>query len=179
SSDSFVLEPNLNKLPQFAPAQTPPAEASPASEQALSRSSTAQPSAAPATRASAPPPPPPPPPPPAPARTAQQAADDAGQVAEITVTGSRLERGDYEARAPVAAIVDAAPLDGKWNACTLDDPRRNPTACRSSARLSEGLALAWQGDLDAAIRAFGRALAAEPGLALAYLNRGLAYKQKG
>jgi len=187
SLESAVPGSNLSKLPQSVPAQTqaPSVEATFASEPARSQRSAVQPSASPATRASAlpppppPPPPAPPPPPPAPARAARQAAADAGGVDQVTVSGSRIERDGYAARAPIAPVADAAPLDGEWNACTLDDPRRNPTACRSSARLSEGLALAWQGDLDAAIRAFGRALAAEPGDALAYLNRGLAYQRKG
>jgi tetratricopeptide (TPR) repeat protein len=134
----------------------------------------AQPPAAPAPRAPAPPPPA--------ARAARQAAAEAAAAedsAQIMVTGSRVARDGYEARAPSPAPVDAAPLDGEWNACTLYDPRRNPTRCRSSAQVSEGLALAWQGDLDRAIRAFDRAIAAEPDLALAYLNRGLAYRQQG
>jgi tetratricopeptide (TPR) repeat protein len=113
---------------------------------------------------------------------AAEAAED--EERRIVVTGSRVERGDVEARAPIAAVADAAPLDGEWNACTLHDPRRNPTVCRSSAgraaaQLDGGLARAWQGDLDGAIRAFDRAIAAEPDLALAYLNRGLAWQARG
>jgi tetratricopeptide (TPR) repeat protein len=108
---------------------------------------------------------------------AESVADE--EDANIVVTGSRVAATGYEARAPIPAVTDAAPLDGEWNACTLNDPRRNPTRCRASAQVSEGLSLAWQGDLDRAIRAFDRAITAEPGLALAYLNRGLAYRQKG
>jgi tetratricopeptide (TPR) repeat protein len=113
---------------------------------------------------------------------AETAADDEDR--SIVVTGSRIERGDFESRTPIAAVADLAPLDGEWNACTLHDPRRNPTVCRSSAgraaaQLDDGLALAWQGDLDRAIQSFGRAIAAEPDLALAYLNRGLAWQAKG
>ena len=175
-----AIEANLDKLPQFVPAQAPSAAADSAAASAtgesnLARLPAAPPRAAPAQRAAAPPPPAP--------RKARQAAAEAAaeedEDANIVVTGSRVERGDFETRAPIAAVVDAAPLDGEWNACTLSDPRRNPTVCRDSAQFNEGLALAWQGDLDRAIRAFDRAIAAEPDLALAYLNRGLAWRAKG
>lgn len=96
------------------------------------------------------------------------------------VTGSRVE-GDF--RAPIPSVRDEASLDGKWNACTLHDPRRNPTRCREGGRSAEqldnGLALAWRGDLDRAIAEFDRAITASPDLALAYLNRGLAYQEQG
>lgn len=166
-----AIESNLNKLPQFLPAAPPApaasADAAATSESNLSRLPAAPPRAAPAQRATA-------------ARTEAEAeADD-----RIEVTGSRIERSDFESRTPIVAVADVAPLDGEWNACTLRDPRRNPTACRSSAgraaaQLDDGLALAWQGDLDRAIRAFDRAIAAEPDLALAYLNRGLAWQARG
>jgi tetratricopeptide (TPR) repeat protein len=134
----------------------------------------APPSAAPALRTPAPGP--------APAQRARQAVAEAAadeEDGQIMVTGSRVERGDFAARAPITAVADLAPLDGEWNACTLHDPRRNPTVCRDSAEINDGLALAWQGDLDRAIRSFDRAIAAEPDLALAYLNRGLAWQEKG
>jgi hypothetical protein len=180
-----AIEASLNKLPQFVPAQTPsgtvaPADAPATSATNTSRLTAAPPRASPALLAPAPPPPPPP------ARTARQAAAeaDADEDSRIVVTGSRVERGDFEARTPIAAVADAAPLDGAWNACTLHDPRRNPAACRESAgqaatQLNRGLALAWQGDLDRAIEAFDRAIAADPDLALAYLDRGLAWQSKG
>jgi len=173
------VEANVNKLPQFAPADRPAAaaDAAVAGEATLAQRAAPPPPAAAALRPS---PPPPPPPPPAP-RVARQAAAEAAvdeADANIVVTGSRRESAP-EARAPIPAVADAAPLDGAWNACTLDDPRRNPTVCRGSTRASEGLALAWQGNLDRAIRAFDRAIAAEPDLALAYLNRGLAWQRKG
>lgn len=178
-----AVESNLNKLPQFVPAQTPPARDTFADAPAAGERSLAQ--------LPAPPPPPAPvaaAPGPAgasPALRAQRARQEVAEAAaedesdSIVVTGSRVARGGYEARAPIATVADVAPLDGAWNACTLRDPRRNPTVCRSSARLSEGLSLAWQGDLDRAIEAFGRAIAAEPDSSLAYLNRGLAYQQRG
>ena len=149
------------------------------------------------------PPPPPPvaavqaPPPAAPAQRAaaaapaaprarQEAAETAADEddSNIVVTGSRVDSSGYEARAPIPAVTDAAPLDGEWNACTLQDPRRNPTKCRdfagrAAAQFDDGLTLAWQGELDRAIRAFDRTIVAEPDLALAYLNRGLAWQAKG
>jgi hypothetical protein len=170
-----------------APAETPAAAAAAAKAaappaEAVGAAAEASAGTVPALRAPPPPPPPPPTPPPPVAQRARQAtADTAADAADtdVVVTGSRVERGYAEARAPIASFADAAPLDGEWNACTLRDPRRNPTRCRASAQVSEGLALAWQGDLDRAIRAFDRAVAAEPDSALAYLNRGLAWQQKG
>lgn len=162
SDDAFAaMDSNLNRLPAFAPPPPPPASAASAPAKA-----------APALRA-------------APvAQRAGQATADAAEASEeedrrIVVTGSRVERSELESRAPIAAVADIAPLDSEWNACTLRDPRRNPTVCRVSAQLGQGLALAWQGDVARAIRAFDRAITADPNSSLAYLNRGLAYQQQG
>ena len=78
------------------------------------------------------------------------------------------------------------------NSCTILDQRRDLSACRAfadpaargvtgraAAQLTDGLNLAWQGELDRAIDAFDRAIRAAPNLSIAYLNRGLAYQSKG
>jgi hypothetical protein len=132
---------------------------------------------------------PPLPPPPPPAAVSDEASD------QVVVTGSRA--------APAASFgrIDASnrsviehnpPTDDAWNACTVLDPRRNLRACRgvidpgapgpagrAAAHSSDGLTSAWQGDLDRAIDAFGRAIAAAPNYSFAYLNRGLAWQRKG
>jgi tetratricopeptide (TPR) repeat protein len=94
------------------------------------------------------------------------------------VTGSRVSR--------------AASQRGDWNACTVNDPKRQLDKCQSSAagkansaadvaagHIAEGLALSWDGELDQAIAAFGAAIAAKPRSSSAYLNRGLAYQRQG
>jgi tetratricopeptide (TPR) repeat protein len=45
--------------------------------------------------------------------------------------------------------------------------------------VAEGLSRAWNNDLDGAITAFDAAIALQPRLAFAYLNRGLAYQRLG
>ena len=143
----------------------------------------------------APPPPPPPPPPaataasPAPTRGmslarrqdsgAGAAAKSVGRVAasdnnDVIVTAQRVRRSG----------AGYATTRGAWNACTVNDPRRNLAACRADkgeagAMLGEGLAKAWQGDERAAIAAFDRAIALEPKSAQAWLNRGLARANAG
>lgn len=144
--------------------------------------------------AALPPPPPAPPPPPPPAAMARREIASAraspdevaeeGLGQEIMVTGSRVA-------APVSQQqrkMEAQARAGDWTACTLDDPRQNPKACeamanagspRAAVRHAEGLRLAWQGDPDGAIRAFDDAIRLSPRLSIAYLNRGLAYREKG
>lgn len=175
-----AIRSNLDQLPQFAPepvTATGPAEAPAVRETNLSRLPVAPP-AAPAQRAAA-------------GRAEAEAEADAGQ--RIVVTGSRIQRQDYNSTTPMVTVneeVRQASLD--WSACTLLDPRRDVDACRASAdpavrgargragaQLADGLTLAWQGDLDRAIAAFGRAIDTAPDLSIAYLNRGLAYQQKG
>jgi hypothetical protein len=110
----------------------------------------------------------------------------------IVVTGSRIERQDFDSATPVTVVNEALLDDGDWDTCTLRDTSHDAGACRAFAdpaargaagraatRLAEGLALAWQGDLDRAVTAFDRAIEADPDLAAAYLNRGLAYQEKG
>jgi len=111
------------------------------------------------------------------------------------VTGSRVARPDFNSNSP-AVSVDEAILQnsssGIPNSCTILDQRRDLGACRAladprapgvagraAAQLSDGLTLAWQGNIDRAIEAFGRAIDADPDLSIAYLNRGLAYQSKG
>jgi tetratricopeptide (TPR) repeat protein len=104
----------------------------------------------------------------APSRTAD--TDDR----DIVVTGSRRRPSPADRR-------------GDWNACTIDDPKQDPAMCRKHAAgdariapmMTDGLSLAWQGETDAAIAAFDRAVALAPRDAAAYLNRGLAYRRKG
>ncbi|MEG3177658.1 hypothetical protein U1872_15565 [Sphingomonas sp. RB3P16] len=97
-------------------------------------------------------------------------------VNDIVVTGSRVSRGRRTTER------------GDWNACTLDDPRRDLRKCKSAigratntaaVSLSEGLTLGWQGDWAAAVEAFTQAIAAKPRSGFAYLNRGLAYRHSG
>ncbi|WP_206434891.1 tetratricopeptide repeat protein, partial [Sphingomonas koreensis] len=98
----------------------------------------------------------------------------------VVVTGTRLPRSR------------AASRRGDWNACTVHDPMQRLSGCKhlvnpaakgdagiAAARLADGLALAWQGDWDAAVRAFDQAIALEPRRAFAHLNRGLAYQRNG
>lgn len=107
-------------------------------------------------------------------------ADEDSGGGDVVVTGARRGRADpYAAR-------------GDWNACTVMDPGQSLRGCKAliglgskgpageaAARLSDGLTLAWRGDLDGAIAAFDRAIALKPKFAFAYLNRGLAFQRQG
>ncbi len=107
-------------------------------------------------------------------------ADEDSGGGDVVVTGARRGRANpYAAR-------------GDWNACTVIDPGQSLRGCKAligigakgpageaAARLSDGLTLAWRGDLDGAIAAFDRAIALKPKFAFAYLNRGLAYQRQG
>jgi len=106
-------------------------------------------------------------------------ADEESGGSDIVVTGARRRPNAYAAR-------------GDWNACTVIDPQESLRGCKAllgigakgpageaAARLSDGLALAWRGDLDGAIAAFDHAIALKPKFAFAYLNRGLAYQRNG
>jgi tetratricopeptide (TPR) repeat protein len=93
---------------------------------------------------------------------------------DIVVTGARVRSSPANRR-------------GDWNACTVDDPAQDADRCRTrlsrDARaapvLTEGLSLAWRGETDGAIAAFGRAIAIAPRDPAAYLNRALAFRRKG
>lgn len=99
----------------------------------------------------------------------------AGDNSDVIVTAQRVRRSG-----PAYAMTR-----GAWNACTVDDPRRNLAACRAGAKgeagakLGEGLAKAWEGDERAAIAAFDRSIALDPKSAQAWLNRGLARANAG
>jgi hypothetical protein len=115
-----------------------------------------------------------------PTAVASGTADEGSDSNQIVVTGARARRPNaYAAR-------------GDWNACTVIDPQESLRGCRgligigakgpageAAARLSDGLALAWRGDLDGAIAAFDQAIGLKPKFAFAYLNRGLAYQREG
>ncbi len=98
---------------------------------------------------------------------------------DVVVTGTRVSKSKPLGR-------------GDWNACTVADPSRSLSRCKTladkaakavrdqaDAHLSAGLKQAWDGDMDGAIDAFDAAIAAAPGLSAAYLNRGLAYDRQG
>jgi len=106
-------------------------------------------------------------------------SDAADEENEVVITGTQV-RGS------------AAADRGDWNACTVNDPRRNLGSCKSrvntaaegrsgqaATHLADGLSRAWEGDLDGAIKAFDQAIATSPRYAFAYLNRGLAYQRMG
>jgi len=115
-----------------------------------------------------------------PVAVASRKADDEDEGAlDVVVTGARRRANAYAAR-------------GDWNACTVIDPQESLRGCKgligigakgpageAAARLSDGLALAWRGNLDGAIAAFDQAIALKPRFAFAYLNRGLAYQRQG
>lgn len=141
--------------------------------------------AAPLLERAAPAPPPPPPPPPPPA--AMAAADEASDAANIVVTGSRVS-GRAKAQARIENRYANA---GAWNACTVDDPRKDPAACNRAQRLrsgaagesaglvGQGLDRAWQDDDAGAINAFDQAIKASPRSGQAWLNRGIVRARQG
>jgi len=116
---------------------------------------------------------------PPPAAMASNAEDRDDDAANIIVTGSRRDSPALYRR-------------GDWNACTVGDPEQSLDGCRrlvdpgakgvagrADAQLATGLSLAWDGDMEGAIAAFGRAIALRPRFAFAYLNRGIAYQRDG
>jgi hypothetical protein len=135
---------------------------------------------APVAAALAVPPPPPPPPPvaladaaPSPPLLARARVADS-----IMVTGSRVSKRSVER--------------GDWNACTVDDPKRDIAICSQSlgasgpgpdgtatAHLADGVSRAWRGDWDGAIQSFDAVIAIAPESGDAYLNRSLAYARLG
>lgn len=109
-------------------------------------------------------------------RKAAARTDSSEDASDVVVTATRVNGN--EARA-----ARAASRRGDWNACTIDDPRQSVDACRKrvdpATPLGEGIVKAWEGDLDGAIGAFDRAIAAQPRKAAAWLNRGLAHAREG
>lgn len=99
---------------------------------------------------------------------------------DVVVTGSRVRRPDMASRR------------GDWNACTVDDPAQSLAGCgalanagakgdegRAAARVAEGLSHAWNGENDGAVNDFSAAIAIQPRMAMAYLNRALVYQRLG
>ncbi|WP_404371495.1 hypothetical protein AB5I39_04085 [Sphingomonas sp. MMS24-J45] len=132
--------------------------------------------AAPAPVAEAMPAPPPPPPPPPPASAAYAAAPQA-KAAPVALAARRAADDTASQEIVVSGSRIRAAPRGDWNACTVDDPTQRLRGC--GAAISDGLTKAWQGDWGAAIAAFDAAIAREPKLGAAYLNRGLAYWRSG
>jgi tetratricopeptide (TPR) repeat protein len=107
----------------------------------------------------------------------------------IVVTGSRVTRPNLSSPAPVTVAPDvrnalpalgaARSRRGDWNACTVDDPARSLSGCAAGGRVAEGVALAWRGEWDEAVKAFDRAIADSPRSSSAYLNRGMARRRTG
>src|SRR4051812_44744929 len=123
----------------------------------------------------------------------QAAAREPSAESNLVVTGSRIRRqgllgpgASEQAREDRPAAAKSAGR-GDWNACTIDDPRRDLGGCgraidprtKSGADLADGLSLAWQGDPPGAVAAFARAIHKTPRSAVAYLNRGIAYRRMG
>ena len=132
--------------------------------------------------------PPPAPPPPA----AMVAAPDARAVASASAARATLSDGARDDIVVTGSRVSNAATNrvvrGDWNACTVDDPDHRLRGCRAATRsnrgdvathLADGLTKGWQGDWDASIAAFDAAIALQPKLAVAHLNRGLAYWRSG
>lgn len=171
-------EPDTQAPPPAEIAALEPRPAAPATPrqpptiQAVPPAITSEPVPAEMAAPSAPPPmmapAPAPEPMPAPAQSRFAKAEDLDEKA-IVVTGSRVTS---PGRARAAPRPD-------WQACTVDDSRADPAACKSlNPAIAAGVSQAWQGDTPAAIAAFDRAIARRPS-ATAYLNRGLAYAQTG
>jgi hypothetical protein len=177
--------PKLRPPQQAAPPGAPPAAASASPPDSSIADAKSLPQAldeVPPNRVSAPAPP-----------VARPAASAEVSDRAIVVTGSRVARRNFESSSPITTVsTEVLDAQGDWNACTLLDPRRDLSACRAfadpsargatgraAAQLEDGLALAWQGELDRAIDSFDRAIRANPDLPVAYLNRGLAYQSNG
>ena len=117
-------------------------------------------------------------------------------VAPPPMVMAKAERDERASDNIVVTGIRASPQKaagrGDWNACTLNDPKRDLSGCGSlinpgakgsagqaAARVADGLSLGWRGDMDGAISAFDQAISLQPRLSIAYLNRGLAWQRKG
>lgn len=109
-------------------------------------------------------------------KAAGRVASEEDEAAEVVVTGTLINSADARASR-------AASRRGDWNACTIDDPQRSVERCRKrvdpATPLGEGIVEAWEGDLDGAIAAFDRAIAAQPRKPAAWLNRALVHAREG
>ncbi|WP_375195345.1 tetratricopeptide repeat protein [Sphingobium sp.] len=167
--------PAIAQAPASSPPPPPPAQkaSEPAPPPPVEHAMTAPPAAAP--------------PPPAPAMAAN---------AGIAAKRSRMAGESEDAREIVvtSARIDPTLLRGRgdWNACTVQDPKRDVALCKKlidphargdrasvNAHMADGLVHAWQGDWGGAIAAFDKAVEVAPKSAEAYLNRGLAYQAQG
>lgn len=167
--------PAITQAPASAPPPPPPAQkaSEPSAPPSVEHAMTAPPAAAP--------------PAPAPAMAAN---------AGIAAKRSRMAGESEDAREIVVTSVRIDPTllrgRGDWNACTVQDPKRDVALCKKlvdphargdrasvNAQMADGLAHAWQGDWDGAIAAFDKAIEVAPKSAEAYLNRGLAYQAQG
>lgn len=110
-------------------------------------------------------------------------AEGSADMRDVVVTGSRASLG-YAPAEPRRQM--------NWNPCTVDASEHSMAECgalidpgaegdkgRAAARVSDGLAQAWRGDLSGAINDFSAAIKSQPRLAIAYLNRGLTYRRLG
>jgi tetratricopeptide (TPR) repeat protein len=120
---------------------------------------------------------------------APTASADQGSADNIVVTGSRVSRSNLTSNTPTIVATRSATRVAQ--ACTIEDANEDLRACtriadpaaagakgRAATALADGLTRAWAGDTDGAIAAFDRAIGQSP-LAIAYLNRGLAWQRKG
>ena len=125
------------------------------------------------------------PPPPAVLANAEVSARRANKTADGEAAGDIVVTS-------VRADPDLLSGRGDWNACTVQDPQQNLTACkrqvdpgakgdrgRVGAPMADGLTRAWQGDWRDAVAAFDKAIAVAPKSAQAYLNRAMAYQALG
>jgi Tetratricopeptide repeat len=139
-------------------------------------------------------------------RSEEPVADSGAQeTGEVVVTGSRIRHPNLESASPITVVGEdnitvtgtrlahSAPRRrGDWNACTIDDPGRSVAACRKRAgpaakgvsgraadHVADGVASAWEGDLDSAMASFDRAIELAPRSSAAYLNRALAWRRRG
>jgi Flp pilus assembly protein TadD len=128
---------------------------------------------------------------------AMAGADNASLAQAVPAPAAKAAASDRrdEAKAYESIVVTGARRSagrGDWNACTVNDPDQDIARCKrlidhdaagtkrpAAAYVTYGLARAWEGDNDAAITAFDRAIAIAPKLSIAYLNRGLVLGQEG
>jgi tetratricopeptide (TPR) repeat protein len=143
-------------------------------------------------------------PPPAPSMPEPKSA--AGRSSEAFAAGSALQKPSEDTRDQVVtahqrseAVMDVVVTGrrvslprGDWNACTVNDPVHDLGKCRTlvnpaaggaagraADHIADGLTQAWNGDYGRAVDAFDRAIAIQPRLSFAHLNRGLAYQRQG
>ncbi len=197
---SIGRAPLRGALPENA---TPTRQSSPAA--AIPAAPAREAAPAPPIASVAPPAPPPPPPPPAPV-AAPLVAPAPVVVAPVIAEARAKASGEARRTAPAGDIASdvavtgsllsrhttAASRRGDWNACTINAPEGGLRGCgrqlhRGAAgasgaaadALARALVLARTQDWTGAVAALDRAVALEPRLGVAYLNRGLAHQRLG